>query len=127
MPSIEVEDLDDDAVLLEAGSYDRYGRIKTSSVPVAIKCRWVEDVTSSGGPESDTAGVTAQVYVDREIGLSSLLWRGKLADFPNDWENINWGELVEVANFHRVPDIEDREERMWVDVTRYRDELATTE
>lgn len=125
MPELEVDDLGDFAVLLAAGGYNRYGRIGVTDVPVEIPCRWVENVQSAGGSAVDTAAVIAQVYVDRAIDLSSILWHGRLADFPQDWEDSANG-LVEVSNFHDAPDVELRSPRRWVDVTRFRDELPHT-
>jgi hypothetical protein len=121
MPPVEECDLVDSCVVLDAVRYDRYGRIRTTDVPREIACRWVEDVTSTG--QGDTAAVVAQVYVAEDLGLSSVLWHGPLADFPKDWAEDAPAELVEVSNFHKVPDLDGREFRRWCDVTRLRDAL----
>ena len=124
MPELEVEDLNDFAVLLEAGNYNRYGRVLVSDVPIEVPCRWVENVTSTGGNQTNTSAIMAQVMVDRYVGLSSILWHGRLVDFPRDWATdpvANW--LTEVADVHGTPDIEGRNTRWSVDVTRFRGEL----
>lgn len=125
MPPLEVADLIDRAVLLEATGYNRHGRLKVSDQPAEIACRWVEDVTSAGGGDVDLTTVSAQVYVDRDVAIGSILWHGKLKDFPRDWEAD--GGVVEVSNFHKVPDIRGLSFRRWCDVVRYRDELPDQE
>lgn len=125
MPGLETDDLNEFAVLLRSGSYDRHGQIGVTDVPEEIKCRWVENVVSEPMSSGDVAGVTATVYLDQDIDLSSVLWHGRKRDFPRDWQREANG-LMEVANFHSLKDVQGKETRRWVDLTRFRDALPRT-
>ena len=75
---------------------------------------------------SDVESITAQVIVDREIFLGSLMWLGPLAEFPKDWPNDNPSELAEVIGYHEADSIDGKSTSRWVDLARYKDRLAAT-
>lgn len=125
MPEIGSDNLWDRCVLLAAGSYNRYGRIQTTDVPKELACRWVENVQSAGGGTADTAAVVATVYVEEDVDLSSVLWRGNVEDFPGAETVLD--ELVEVSNFHSVDADLGRSVVRWCDVVRFRAQLPDSE
>ena len=128
MPPLETFDLIDRCVLLEASSYDRHGEIIVGQVPVEIACCWPSvDLVSLPTASDDIVGQNATVHVDRAISISSIMWRGRLADFPADWEQDADG-LMEVANYREVPSGDGKGlVSRWVELTSFRAALPEQE
>lgn len=73
--------------------------------PVEIKCRW-EDVQQL--QEEANAGDNwvskSTVYVDRELQLQGVLWKGKLADLPTPAEPFANPGAEEIKKRSSLPD-----------------------
>lgn len=128
MPALEESDFINTAVLWPASSYDRYGQLVMQDVGREIECRWVEGTISAGGPQSDTQGAIAQVYVGEAIDLGSIMWKGTLADLPPDGDFTNEiNQPLEVDDYHELEDIRGDAARRWVDLTSFRSALPELE
>ena len=66
------------------------------------------------------------VSLDREISVGSILWPGRLANFPKDWPNEASSELVEVVGYRETMTVDGRSPRLKADFARYRDALPET-
>jgi len=121
MPSIETTNLNQYAVLWEAGSLDDYGELKVSS-PVEIPCRWEYKQEEVSDPLSGTTVSEATVYVNQSIGIGSILWEGALADLP-----VTPTNLKRVAAVGRIPDVKGKKTRRFVRLVTYSNTLPTVE
>jgi hypothetical protein len=122
MPNLETDCLEQDAVLFAKAGYDKYGEPTiTSTTGTAIKCRWEVSQSEAVDPFGNTIAIDSTVYVDREIAIGSLLWKGaiaSIADPPVD--------LKEVVTYEEIPDIKNRYVRRLVGVVKYSDSQAGT-
>lgn len=126
MPPVEeIGSYLDFCVVLDAGNFGRDGEPKVSDVPREIRCRWVEGDVSQGS--SETIGIVATVEVLEDLIIGSVLWHGRLADFPRDWPEDAPAELVVIDDTHKEPSIDQRTFKRVCNVSRWRDELPTQE
>ena len=120
MPQLEVSDLGQKAVLWAFSSYNKAGDPVVSAA-VEIDVRWQakrkQVIDALGNPII----LEAQVAVDREIAVNSILWKGELDDAPDPPTN-----LFQVVAYNEVPDVSFKSTRRVVDLTRYSDTLPTT-
>jgi hypothetical protein len=128
MPGPELASLSQKAVLWPIKGYDRYGQPKVSDTPVEIQVRWNDSRSESQGRDDNTISVSAQILTDRRVVNGSLMWLGKLSDFPGDTKdpytyNGDQGPLMVVTKYDGTPDIKGRRVTHSVSATRYRDTL----
>lgn len=122
MPAIEVDELNQDAVLWPKASYDDYGeRTIASTTGTAIKVRWEQGRSESKDAQGNTIAFDSEIAVDREIAIGSILWLGKLADLPSPPTNLR-----EVVDYLEIPDIKNRHKRRIVRVMKLSNELPST-
>jgi hypothetical protein len=119
MPAIEVQNLNQKAVLWAASSYDNFGCYQVTS-PVEIDCRWEESRKQSASPENTVIAIVATAFVDREIAAGSILWKGSLSDLPTSPTG-----LKEVVDYEEVPDLKGRNVQRTVTLARYNEQLPT--
>ena len=123
MPSPEIADLHQKAVLWPAGGIDAYGEVLRSSPPVEIDVRWVLSREKYQDAQGNTVMLDGYVAVDRKIAIDSILWRGRLANWSGTSPLVNADELMQVRTYEEIPDVKGREVRRLVGVVRYRGEL----
>jgi hypothetical protein len=121
MPAPEVRALNDYAVLWAAGVTDGYGRSKVLA-PIEIKVRWEGSIAESTSSQDTVQSQPAEVFVDREVTIGSILWHGRLANLPESPTG-----LKEVTGYEVTPDIKNRFMQRTVTLTRYSDSLPTVD
>jgi hypothetical protein len=128
MPQVEVASLIQRAVLWPVQGYDEYGQFVVSDAPCEIKIRWVENRSNTLDKDGNAVGVDATADVDRRIEIGSILWLGKLKDWPVNTKPqnaINPYKLMEVKTYNESPDLKGRNFKRGVGMIRYRDTLPT--
>lgn len=101
MPALEVMDLKQKALVLEAtGGNDAYGEPAVADEVDEIDCRIVYTT-------SDAQNGIATLIADHEVPLYSRVWDGGLADLPGtaDMPPDSWLQVVSVTT---TPDIKGR-------------------
>lgn len=108
-----------DAVLWAIAGKDKFSAPKVSS-PIALKVRWIDKQSESLDANNQVIRSDVTVKTNREIGVGSILWKGKLADVPSPAIN-----LYQVIGSRTVPNVKNRETRYTVFLIRYSDTLPT--
>lgn len=119
MPSIETSNLEDYAVLWTAAALDNYGRPSVYS-PIEIQVRWEDLTTLSSSPQDTIQTLNAEIFVDCDIPIESILWHGRLEDLPSSPTG-----LVKVIETDSIPDIKGRVSQKSVRAIRHKDVLPT--
>lgn len=129
MPSIEVANLKQDAVLWPNNGYDAYGNPKVSGA-VPIKVRWRDTHREIVAPDGNTIAIDATATVPFDIAVDSIMWLGYITDLgfgilsPGGPPiRIPPKDAMLVKDFKRVPDIKGRKFRRTVQLMRAGDKL----
>lgn len=89
-------------------AYDNYGQPQHTS-PIEIKCRW-EDVAVEF---IDTKGTTqiskAMVYVESDVELGGMLFRGELTDVTDQDNPRENNGAWEIKRFDKLPNFKETE------------------
>ena len=117
MPPIEIQDLNDYAVLWAAGVPDGYGRYKVLA-PEEIHVRWEDSLMESTDPQNTIQSQPSQIFVDKEITVGSILWHGRLEVLRSSPTN-----LMKVTGYDATPDLKNRFIQRTVTLIRYGDSL----
>lgn len=113
-----------DAVLWAYAGRDNHGDVKISATAVALKVR-SEKVTREVLDSNGTIQATdLTLVVDRSIAEGSIIWFGKLADVPDDTNDLT--DLKQVVTYSELPDIKGRKFRREVTLIKYGDRLPVT-
>ena len=104
---LETEGLTQPAVLWPINGTGNYG--EKVGAPVQIMVRWESVRSRKDSGQTDSELVVAKVFIDQEILLGSLLWKGKQEELPANPKN-----LVRVKEYKEVPDDKGRHVRRWV-------------
>jgi hypothetical protein len=119
MPAIGKRNLKQDAVLWAASGTDDYGEV-TVSAAIGIKVRWERENKEAIDALGATIAFEDAAFVDRDIADGSILWLGKLANLPNQPE-----DLRQVIQFAKIPDIKGRNFSRVVGLIKFSDALPT--
>ena len=119
MPRIEIRNLAQYAVLWIIYTKGNYGEYTVSS-PIEISVRWEEMRSITGDPQNTVESNVPEVFIDREILIGSILWKGRLTDLPDTPT-----KLYKVTEYDCTPDIKGRVYQRSVTLTRYREALPT--
>lgn len=136
MPSPTTQSLYQAAVLWPALFYDGYGQRVVSDVAVPLRVKWDEKRSQATDNQGNTITLDATVIVDREIGIGSKMWRGRLEDWPGntvDGQKVGSDEAIAaaekrvmiVATYNEVQDVKGRAAMRTVGLQRSQDQLAT--
>jgi hypothetical protein len=117
MSKIETQDRYQKAVLWQSSGYDDYGKYLRLA-PIELSVRWEEGRRQSSSPEDTVIAIDATVFVDREIPIGSIMWKGKQKDLPASPTG-----LKEVVSYKEVPDIKGRVSQRSVSLARYNEQL----
>lgn len=83
---------------------DEFG-MPTFEDPVQIKCRWedydVEFVENAGRQEESKA----RVYVDRDVQLKGVLWKGLIEDLVEAEDPFKNPGAWEIKKFDKIPNL----------------------
>jgi len=124
MPAVEVVDFIHYAVLWRKAGSDRFGKPITSN-PVEIRCRWIETRKEKTDAQGNTVTIDAQVYINTDITVGSLMWKGRLSELLGTASPMS-GNIMQVISFNRTPDLKGRNHRSMASVSRYMDTLPET-
>ncbi len=120
MPPIEVVERNQTAILWRFAGYDSSGESVVED-PVEVRVRW-EDVRTDPrrgqmvGPDGNLISLIAEVVVDREITVGSLMWKGRLRDYNANFET----QVREVVLYSETPDVKGRVSRREVGLGFYK-------
>src|SRR5687768_9890959 len=106
-----------DAVLWAIAGKDKYVN-PTVSAAIALKVRWIDKQTESLDADNQVVRSDVMVKTNRDIGIGSILWKGKLPDVPSPPT-----DLYQVIQSRDVPNIKNRETRYTVFLIRFGDTL----
>lgn len=113
--TVETQGLDELSVLwIQDGTADEKGNDRLGPA-VEISCRWELTKRLSQGANTNERRGAANVDVDREIPLGSLLWRGEKKDLP-----AIPTDLFKVIGYNEIGDVKNRDSRRLIVVDRYK-------
>lgn len=117
---LETDDLKQFAVFwLASPNVDKWGK-KQVRTPKEIPVRWEWGLKLNQVATEASEKMIATVYVDREITIGSILWKGRKANLPSTLT-----DLVQVLDYKEIPDIKGLSPRRLVMVGLYSDTLPT--
>ena len=120
MPSPEVANLKQKAVLWAASGRDNYGG-RTMAAAVEIKVRWESTKTQGGGPKGKVAAKSVTVHTDQSVAVGSEMWLGELADLVG---TASPGDIHVVTAITSVPDIKGRKTKYTLTLDRRNEKLS---
>lgn len=92
--------------------------------PIEIRCRFTGGDRRTHNALSQRVELVADLEVDRELPIGTILWKGKLSELPSPHPTI-MPDLMKVESFREVYDVKGRHSRKGVDVSAYSDTLPT--
>lgn len=110
------------AIVWARTGQDRYGE-PTRDGGTEIRARWEWKKSSGMDAQANKVLLDAQVVVDRDIPLYSIMFEGRLTDFIGTGSGDPGQDLVEVLTIDIVPDINGREYRRTLGVKKFRGTL----
>src|SRR5215475_12577466 len=96
MPPIETIDFHDKAMLWRVVGVDAYGQPKHSEPPEEICVRWITTKTHESTAFGSSIKLDATLYVDQEIPIDSLLWKGCQEEWEDNFFGTGSGSANEV-------------------------------
>lgn len=128
MPPPETFERNQTALYFEWRGKDRYNEPRVAS-PREIEVRWEWRQATMLGPQGNPVSVDAQVVVDEDIVLNSLMWEGGETEWYGGEPGTSSGSageatfLMQVVATDFVPDIKGREMRRTVGLVFFRDAM----
>jgi hypothetical protein len=107
------------AVLYAFSSYDEHGNPKLSAA-AEIECRWEDGRREITTPTGTLVEVEAEVFVNQEVTVGSVLWKGRLTALPSTPT-----ALKVVVAYSETPNTKVKHYDRSVLVARYGDTLPT--
>lgn len=120
MPPIEVSNRFQKVLLWTRISEDRYG-IPTLNPVQEILARWENKKGEMLDDKNQVVGIDARVHVVIALPIGSLMWEGKLSDFPSDTTSIT--NLMQVIACEDAKDIKGRQIRREYGLKRFTQKL----
>jgi len=114
MPPIEDSDLIHTAILWRATGVDAYGKA-TVAAPVQVDCRWMPKRTAGTGDDGQKIAIDAQVIVDTDVPVDSIMMRGCLADYNGSAAD---NQYMKVASGQEASDLRGMYVRRQLNLTR---------
>jgi len=120
--------MNDTAVLWSTDrGYDQNGRPTiSSSEGEEIRCRWEDEGEITYVSTSESIKFDAVVFVDVDVPIGSLLWKGKLEDWPGVDIDVEDSRIMKVVEIEKIPDLKRRHYTRCLKLMRYTDTLAGT-
>ena len=107
------------AVVWTPAGSNEYGEITVNS-PQEIRTRWEIGKSLGVGDETESVAYDAEIWVENEWPLGTIVWRGKLVDLPSSPTG-----LYEVIDYIETPDLKGRIVERRLLLRRYTDQLPT--
>lgn len=107
------------AVLWEKAGDDNTGDPTVSS-PSEIEVRWEHSLDQFIGPDGAPVGIVASIWIDDEIEVGSVVWKGRLIDLP-----ASPTSLYEVIGYEEVPDVKGNSPEKIAHLRRLKESLPT--
>lgn len=123
MPDIETIERNQDAVYWAWSGKDIQGT-PTVSTGIALRVRWEEKQSQMLDSQGRTISVDAQVVVNREVLVESIMWLGKLGALSGTPPTPT-SKIFQIAAYDRVPDIDNSYTRRTVGLRRYHDTMPS--
>jgi hypothetical protein len=130
MAEPETDALEDVALLWVRTGWDAYGNPTLSDRPTEVKVKWNDTLFADADKQANRIGHDAEVVVDRHIPLGSLMWLGRLNEWPDFQASPSlWPsdrQVMEVRRWKKVKDIKGRTAYAEVSLSRYRGTLPAS-
>ena len=120
MPSPEVANLKQKAVLWAASGRDDYGG-RTLAAAVELKVRWEDTSAEGGDPKSEAAAKSVTVHTDQAVAVGSEMWLGELDDLVG---TASPGDIHVVTAITSVPDVKGRKYKYTLTLDRKNESLS---
>jgi len=105
------------AAATTAPKHDEKGRPIVAAA-VEVNCRWVEVQREGSDAQGNTVAITAEVVVDRDVPLDSIMWLGEKEDLATPPV-----DLMKVVDRVHTPCVRNRATRRELSLARYSDTL----
>jgi hypothetical protein len=124
MPSLEVKDCKQRAVLWALSGYGDDGQHRFSA-PAEVRVRWTDKQSQVVDKDGNNVALDATVVVLQVIAIGSLMWLGTLDDwYATGSGGVGTGLMI-VKTTDFSTDIKNRATRRTVGLQRYKDKPAT--
>ena len=125
MPALEGGDRTQKAVYWESDGNNQFGQpmVKAS---VGIMVRWEQVNKESLDDSNNTIAINAEVVVDREMPVGSILWKGDIDTLPDPITDDDVDNLFKINGYNETPDLKGREFQREVELTKHSDKLPDT-
>jgi hypothetical protein len=120
MPSPEVANLKQKAVLWAASGRDDYGG-RTLASPVEINVRWESTKTEGGDLRSEAAAKSVTCHTDQSVAVGSEMWLGRLSALVG---TASPGDVHVVTAITTVPDVKNRKTKYTLTLDRRGESLS---
>jgi hypothetical protein len=111
------KDFKEYGVYWESLGADNYGQARVKQ-PVEFRCRWELGATLIDSPLANIHNIAGRAFVDREIPVQSIVWRGKLEDLDGELEG-----LMQVVDYGEVSDVKGLSPRRNILLIRWHGQL----
>lgn len=115
------------AVVWYAAGRDNYNNL-TVSPAVEVPARWEWKTRESRLADGNSKQVVAEVLLDRELPIGSLLWQGRLMNLLGTGTGVHVPtdeEYLQIIDFDSIPDIKERDTQYTAYLMRYSGKLPT--
>jgi hypothetical protein len=120
VPSVEEFDLTEKVVHWVATGKDRYARLTFTSTPTEVDARWVDRESQATTADGNTVSLMATVAVKEEIEVGSLLWHGRLSQWPS-YAGTEGAYVMQVSTVTVAHDVKGRATRRELGLSRFMD------
>jgi hypothetical protein len=120
--SLETSSLRSPAVLWAKNGFDSFGRPKLDTA-IEVCCRIEYGRSVGRDAQASNEQIAAVMFVCQDIPVESIVWDGELADLPDDLTTLT--DLMQVIDFARVPDIQNRNSLRKAMLARFNNKLPT--
>lgn len=133
MPALEQIDCIHDALLWRVNGTDLNGQRTVTSIPIQIKCRWMDATSDVMNPDQSSRTYDVSLISKwTDLNIGDILWQGT-ADELGDSQSLTGtgtdvippGDLHIVTTFDSGPDLKGRRTRREAKLIRFTDRLPT--
>lgn len=121
MPALEVADLVERCTVWRYYGTTGKGEV-TVLQPIERRCKFVRTFNRVGADNSSVVGIDAQVAMDCEVGIGSIVWPGRMSQIPGTADDLapdDGSELYQVITVKTAKDVKGRTCRWEYGLKRY--------